>query len=281
MALPLHIFFAKNATLRHAMIQAWKYLLCVRLSSFFRLDGLAEFYLCKLMGVSQIILDACAGKAETTTLLEIVWHRIDSKWDPQAEISSVECLADAHSLWDAAKILACLDSGSCSFLSKARMVLVVGGLSALLGLAGLYAYWDRIGLVRQAKIARANIQLDELSKRFSMVKDKYKLPLSAVTERGCSYCPCKTGKNASTFPTDDVCVKQWRDSVTKILALSGMDIAQIKKYYEDPWGAPFGLDELDAPGSCNADIIVCAGPDGIFGAEGNIKRTLEKKFCKN
>jgi hypothetical protein len=278
MFLLLHVFFNKNFCSRREILRSWRLYNYIRFLSFLKLDELAEFYTGKFLITSHEVIQNFSDKIDTSRL-EDLHHGLNQELASQLTMTESQLLIHVFTLWNGITHLIADALRRDPLLSKVRLASFICGLIAFLGIVSLHACWDNIPLVRQLKTAKTNIQLKELNSIFSAVKAKYGLPLSVITGRGCSYCPCRTGTDLRNTSTNDICVKQWRDSVTKILALSGMEIAQIKTYYEDAWGSPFGLDELDSPGSCNADNIISPGPSGIFGTPDNIKTILEKKFC--
>jgi Tfp pilus assembly protein PilE len=117
-----------------------------------------------------------------------------------------------------------------------------------------------------------------LEKAFEYVHIFEGKTLGQFTGGWCSDCSCR-----STTPAKDIpdCVNSWRNVVDKLYQIGA--ISKKERFYTDPWGSPYLLDENELEGNnCSPDWLVSVGPDLRFNppySNDNIVRRLPYLIC--
>ena len=118
------------------------------------------------------------------------------------------------------------------------------------------------------RVNRAASDLEDIKNFVRKAISSEKSTISQITLNGCSDCPCR-GFDLISININDTCRRQWHKAILSILRESGetnpFNVAY--KYYSDPWGSPYLLDE-------GAWLLRSAGPDGKFDTEDDMKIQL-------
>lgn len=147
------------------------------------------------------------------------------------------------------------------------VIAIIGILSAVV-LASLGAAREN------AHIARANQELNEMSKAFSVAQGEQLRTLRQMTGSQCSACAtgCRTG-NIQGLADSHACVVRWLQSLTALENGTNGIVDGLTNFVRDPWGAPYLLDENEGEqptNMCRADELRSVGPDGTFGTADDI-----------
>ncbi len=125
----------------------------------------------------------------------------------------------------------------------------------------------------KAKTARVNADFRSMATQIDQARDSAQNVLKIVTGSGCTDCAFTNGVAMSAQPSSAISgnVTSWQRI--------GYASAPI-----DPWGNPYTLDENEYEfnsSDCRNDLIVTAGPDGLWRTSDDIVYTLNHYACAN
>ncbi len=132
-------------------------------------------------------------------------------------------------------------------LIELLVVVAIIGVLASMVMSSLNDARDRARLARAQNDFR---QIEKLVLSAQLNTNEY---LRYITNSGCSACACSSlggGLLASQ------CVDRWETSIDIIVAAAGEDPSVAERFYRDPWGNPYLLDENEAEGCGRFDLIM-------------------------
>ncbi len=149
--------------------------------------------------------------------------------------------------------------------------------------------WDQVAALRRARAVefletakeeQARETLEELAALAYAAKASRLVPLTVVTGQECSWCGCED-RDLQSLVEGDACRRKWENALTAILTANGR--APEARFFADPWGAPYLLNEneKEQPGECVKDVIVSAGRDGRLGTADDVRVIIDNALCKN
>lgn len=127
----------------------------------------------------------------------------------------------------------------------------------------------------QSRPQTASDNVAHLAKILQIAQIKTHAPLPDITQNSCSECPCREIGNLQEIAEKNPCRVNWRNALIGMWrAASGQEPFNSKgrllledRVLQDPWGAPYCLDE-------NARTIRSAGPDGLLHTKDDIAVTI-------
>ena len=144
-------------------------------------------------------------------------------------------------------------------LIELLVVIAIIGLLASIVMAALKKAKEK------AKYAKAKEEIEQFIKAAVIAQNEADKVLKDITGSGWSMGPCTGGINVQGIADTHPCAANWYNALSKIQNATGGIVKNLTQLKRDPWNAPYGLDENELEGGkCNHDIIVSAGPDGIF-----------------
>ena len=97
---------------------------------------------------------------------------------------------------------------------------------------------------RLAKVQTDFKQIERLILEAQLNTNEY---LKDITNSGCSYCAC----SATSGGLDSLsCSGRWEASIDAIVLAAGEDVSVAERFYRDPWGYPYLLDENEGESTC-------------------------------
>lgn len=122
------------------------------------------------------------------------------------------------------------------------VIAVIGILAASL----FPAFWNYFERARKTDAKSKMRQISQLVLDAQIIQWKF---LKDITTSGCSNCPCSPNppynNNESLINISEThqCFTNWKRAIDNVALATWNSTWSVERYYRDPWGAPYLLDE--------------------------------------
>lgn len=135
-----------------------------------------------------------------------------------------------------------------------------------------------------AKIRAANIQMRDFNTALVMANVSNFKTLIAITNTGCTDCPCIAQWDLRKLTYDHACRQNWRDVIARVEVAAWLITWSLGDLETDPRGSPYQLNENEWESGqpvCTSDTFFSVGPDGIRWSIDDISYDPRPVFCPN